>query len=151
MISSSRSFVLFLTIFSLCFLTACEKDWDLLVVDDKEGKPVFCFSSFLGQCTGKGDRFVGMNIQEMGPNGERLQEMWSIVCDLSSNVDNCVLKRLEYGVLPHGWKQIVPAMPLSSNTYYLVNNYYYFYRNDEMEYSVLRRGEFHKKRSEKPK
>ncbi len=145
MTSWPHAFVLSATVLSLCFLVACQRHWDLIVVDVRDRQPVFCFSTLLGQCVNRGDRFIAIEIEEASKHGERLRIMWSIVCDPLNNVDNCVLKTLEYGILPRGWKERQPAKQLSSNTYYSVNDLYYFSRNDKGDYSVIEQGQFYKK------
>lgn len=135
---------LYLVFFLACFLVACQKDWDLMIVGDKVGNAVFCFSLLLGQCTDRGDQFnTGIRIDQVDPKGDKIQSMWSINC-LPGNPDNCILKRLEYGLLPQGWEEQQPAEPLSNNTYYSVNDYYYFSRDDAGEYSVMKQGKFYK-------
>ena len=136
--------LIFMALFSLCFLTACQEDKDLLIVGEQAGRPIFCVSSFLGKCSDRGDWLDGIIVNKVDMRGQKLEQVWAINCEQQSD-NNCVLDRLVYGTVPRGWRERQPAEPLSKNTYYSFNAFFFIYRDSNGDYSVVSGKQFYRK------
>jgi len=65
--------------------------------------------------------FNTFSISRFGEGGEELEEVWTLKPDR-----NIPIRELRYGVVPDGWREILPARPLREGSWYSVNAHNYF-------------------------
>ena len=123
-------------------LSGCEQVWYLTVASAANDRPEFCIARSK-ECTGEGVQLSSVVISEVDEKGEHLRRVWSI--GRSEVARDHVIKRLVYGVVPAGWTQDAPAIPLRRNSYYSVNDQFFFVLSGEAETRVYSLPEFSKK------
>ncbi len=89
--------------------------------------------------------FSVFSISERNVRGDFVQKDWAIY---PKHMEEAPLPLgvLEYGKVPAGWTEKMPAKPLRANTYYLVNGGdFYFLQADSGEWIVLSPEDYRKK------
>jgi hypothetical protein len=133
---SARLFLLLVVPLAL-LLIACKQKWFLTVSD---GGQSLCFSEKY-HCDGGGVQLDVVEITEMSSNGERERVVWLIQVRSEVSSDH-IVKKLEYGKVPHGWIEIVRAEKLKPDITYSVLGEYYFSLNSEGKSRLLPREEY---------
>ena len=121
-------------------LSACEKQWGLSIVGANNMGPIFCISS-RGKCDEKGTEMDSIYISELNKDGNNEKYVWETQ-NRSNNPKDHVLKSLEYGKVPEGWKETIPAQPIKDNVYYSVNGEFFFFRDRIGKYTIITRKDF---------
>ncbi len=105
-------------------LSACERVWYLTIVSLTDNRPEFCITRSKG-CVGEGIQLRTIIVSQVDEDGKRLGDVWTIE-ERSASDQNDRIRSLVYGVAPKGWVEDAPAAPLRVNTYYSVNEQFYF-------------------------
>jgi hypothetical protein len=125
-------------------LGACEREWYLAVVSVANDQPEFCITRSK-ECAGEGVQLSSVVISEVDEKGGYLGRVWSIQ-GRSEVTKDYVIKRLVYGVVPTRWIQDAPAVPLRRNSYYSVNDQFFFVLLGEHGARVYSLAEFSKRK-----
>jgi hypothetical protein len=106
------------------------------VGSSSNGQPIFYFDEFTWN---SGDQFFfPLNItNSTAKSSER--EAWKIKC-LSR--PNFRLKSLEYGRVPPGWTEVVPAKEIVPGDFYTINNGDFFTKTNTGHYEHFARDEY---------
>jgi hypothetical protein len=119
---------------------ACVKKWWATILGNGDIGPIFCLGSDT-VCNGKGTEFHSLYFDEVDEKGKAVQMVWLIQVNSAKQADY-ILSKLEYGKVPHGWKEAWAARPIKPKTYYSVDGEFYFWRNEKGEYTVLTAKQF---------
>lgn len=137
---SLRLLLLTAFLIPVLLLSACIKQRGLSTVGVGEVGPIFCFSSG-AKCDEKGDEVHSIYVDEVDRKGNSVGMVW-LLHGASDIQADYIIKRVEYGKVPHGWKEKEPSQPIKSNTYYSVNGEFFFMRDGKEQYHVETRKEF---------
>jgi hypothetical protein len=130
----------FLAVAALVLMSVgCTQKWYLFIVDVTDDKPEFCLSD-TPRCGDQGHQLPFFEVNEVDRQGRKVALAWSIQAK-SDLAQDYIIKRLKYGVLPHGWVELHPPVLLSDRAYYTVLGQYYF-RADAGHFNVYSREEF---------
>jgi hypothetical protein len=119
-------------------IAACTQKWSVAVERwDASGGPTFCLSTG-AQCDERGVQLHFISITEADARGNPAKMVWQIQ-NMTDKTGEATLKRLTYGQVPQGWKELNRAGDLLPNVYYSVNEEYYFIRDGGYKYSIVAR------------
>lgn len=126
-------------------LAACTKQWFLEIERwDAAMGPVFCLNEG-GECGKRGVQLHFISVTEAGSKGAIGRTVWQIQ-NVTDKDGQATLTTLAYGEVPAGWAEVTKAQRLLSDTYYSINEEYYFIRDASYRYSVLSRDEYFSRR-----
>lgn len=135
--SLTRIFVLLLC--SL-ILSSCVKHWNLHIFDDVDGNPILCFSRS-NKCDDVGVQLASVSVRRVCKSGAEIESSWELQ-GWSDNQSDYMLKKIKYGVVPSGWKELSMPIPIQVGEYYSVNGEYYFFKKIDGMYVVMSREKF---------
>lgn len=128
-----------ITVIILCYLItliACTRPWDVSIIGENNGNPIFCFS-FNGKCWKKGLQLTSITISEVDSTGHSRQQVWSIQGH-SETPSDYTITTLEYGKVPTGWIEHKNPDILKENTLYAINDSFLFKKENGV-YSIYNR------------
>lgn len=123
------------------FLASCTREWNLSVIGFEGDRPIFCVSQE-PDCQGDGAEFSSLEVSRVDSRGDAVETVWAIQ-GVSNRPEDYVIKRLTYGTLPNGWREVVAARPLEANVYYGVRGERYFIIDERRHVTILSREAFH--------
>ena len=112
-----KRIVIFLIIM---LLFGCEQIWYFTVIDVSEpGHPRFCISRYKN-CKGHGIGFSVFEIDEVNEKGKFIRTVWEI-----HPIKNVDISKVINGTPPHGYKEMMKAVPLEIGKIYRVHGKYF--------------------------
>ena len=127
----------------IMLLSACVKQWGLSIIGKNDIGPIICLSSSR-TCDRLGTEIHSIYVSEVDKEGNDVMIVWAIQ-GWSSKQSDYIITKLEYGVVPQGWKASKAAQPVKTDYYYSVNGQFFFIRDNHGKYHIYTRKEFFEK------